>query len=330
MNETQLSRWGAYGRSVDVSGPNGVNVPMAPNAKYFFVGKTTLPSYADFQQEFKGYDADGGNRIFPSLAAMIADANVVASRGDVIYILPGHTETISSSTALSLSVAGITIVSLGIGGLRATFTLDTATSATINVTANNVSFQNCIFIANFAAIVACFTLTTAKDFQLLNCEFRDTTSILNFVSIVTTDTTSNHADGLTMIGSKRIGAGATTNTTIANPLGTNDRWVITDNYFAHAAVTGGGAIIIATGKILTNIVYRRNIHNFVGATSLTTGLLITTDGTTNSGVIADNYDQNLDATTEILVTASSGFIFFNNYHSAVADKSGYLLPAADA
>ena len=67
-----------------------------------------------------------------------------------------------------------------------------------------------------------------------------------------------------------------------------------------------------------------------GATGNTAGILVTTNGTTNSGVICRNFAQSLDATSEILATASSGFIFFNNYYSGAADKSGYLLPAADA
>jgi hypothetical protein len=73
-----------------------------------------------------------------------------------------------------------------------------------------------------------------------------------------------------------------------------------------------------------------NIMSFVGATNATTGTMITTDGTTNSGMISRNLIQSLDATSEILVTASSGFLFSQNYSSAVADKSGYLLPAGDS
>lgn len=300
--------------------------PRFVNGRVLIVGASTLPGLATLQRLF-GIDTFGKVRYFSTLAAAVAAAE--ANR-DTIYIVPGHTETISSATALTLSIAGMQIVGLGFGTLRPTFTLDTATTATINVTANNIRIENCIFVANFAAIVSAFTLTTAKDFQLDRCEFRDTSAILNFVALVTTDTTSNDADGLSITNSRRIGAGATTNTTIVSLLGTNGRVAIEGNYFAHSAVTGGGLMIIATGKIATDASIRRNTCNFVGATGLTTGMLITTNGTTNSGVIADNYDQNLDTTTEILVTASSGFVFFNNYHSGVADKSGYLLPAADA
>lgn len=296
--------------------------------RFFIVGKAGLAALTEVSGMYPGSYPDGTPVIFPSLA--LASAACVASRGDIIFVMPGHTETISSATALTLSVAGLTIIGLGTGSLRPTYTLDTATTATINVSAANVTFANCLFVANFAAIASPFTLTTAKEFAVKNCEFRDTSSILNFVAIVTTNSTTAAADGLTISGCKRIGAGADTNTTIVSLVGTNDRVTITDNYFAHAAVTAAGLMIIATGKIATNAVIRRNVCNFVGATGTTTGILITTNGSTNSGVIADNYVTSLDATTEILVTASSGFIFFNNYYTGTADKSGYLLPAADA
>lgn len=284
-----------------------------------------------FADSVNGVSGNGGTDPTSAKATVAqAVALCTAGQGDVIVCLPGHVETISDATTLILSVSGVRVISQGPGTLRATFTLDTATTATVKVTAASVTFENCIFVANFADIVACFTLTTAKDFTARNCEFRDTSSVLNFLATVVTDTTSNHADGLTVDKNKRIGAGATTSTTIVSMLGTNDRLSITDNYFSHAAVTGGGLMIIATGKVVTNAIIRRNVCNFVGATSLTTGTLITTNGSTNSGVIADNYVQNLDATTEILCTASSGFVFFSNLSSAVADKSGYIVPAQDS
>lgn len=320
MRENQLSRYGAFSRSLGL---------MSPGAKYHFVGLASLSWYGDFISEF-GVDADGGNRVFPTLTAAIADSNVVASRGDVIVILPGYTQTISSSTALSISKAGLTIIGLGNGSLRPTFTLDTATTATINITAANIEFQNCLFVANFADVASCFKLTTAKNFTIRNCEFRDTTSILNFTAIVDTNTTSNDADGLSILDSNYYGLSATSNSCVVKMDGTNTRLTIKNSYFAHAATTGAGLMPIATGKVVTNAVIENNRFNFVGATGLTVGTLITTDGSTNSGLLHGNIIFDLDATSEILVTASSGFKFGINYSSAVADKSGYIVPAQDA
>lgn len=301
------------------------NTPLT--GKIFVVGAATLPNIQILQDIMK-YDPDGIARLYTTIQA--ASTACTASANDLIIVCPGHTETVSSSTALSLATAGVTIRGIGYGGLRPTITLDTANTATINVTANNVRIENMIFVANFLAIASCFTLTTATDFQLLNCEFRDTSSVLNFVAIVDTDATSNHADGLVIQGCKRIGAGATTNTTIVKMDGTNNRLQVKGNYFNHAAVTAAGLMIIATGKVVTNMEIVGNVILLVGATNLTTGILITTDGSTNSGYLQGNAIQGLDDTTPILVTAASGLRFYDNKYSSNAGASGFLLPALDS
>jgi hypothetical protein len=87
---------------------------------------------------------------------------------------------------------------------------------------------------------------------------------------------------------------------------------------------------IATGKIITglnmgwNNLYRLNTDTATG------GVMIVTDGSTNTGVIYGNYVQTADTAGEIMVTATSGFGFFDNKESGVAGASGYLLPAADS
>jgi hypothetical protein len=237
----------------------------------------------------------------------------------------GHAERISSATALTLSISGLQMVGLGCGGLRPTFTLDTANTSTINVSAANVSFTNCLFVANFAAIASLFTLAAANDFRLDGCEFRDTTSILNFASIVTTDTVTNDASGLTVLNSLWNGLGATANTTMVNMKGTNFRLFVQGNYMTHAATTQAGGMIIATGKVVTGMQWIGNTHIFVGVDS-TVGEVVSTNGTTNSGVFQGNNTYSLATTTVNMCTASSGFKYFNNLHIATADKSGYLIP----
>lgn len=263
----------------------------------------------------------------------IANALLVSglAAGDIIYLMPGHTETISSSTALSLSVAGVRIVGLGSGRLRPTITLDTATSATINVTAANISIENCIFVANFADIVSCFTLANAPGFSLIDCETRDTSAILNFLNVIDTSATTGQADDLSLIRHKHLGLSATTATHIIKMDGTNKRLRVKDCYFAHANVDDGGLFMpIATGKVVTDMEVDGCIFNLVGVSSATAGVLITTDGSTNSGYVARSYVKHLDATSEIMCTASSGFIFMDLKASAVADKQGYLVPGADS
>lgn len=274
-----------------------------------------------------GADISNGSYLRPFRTIAGGLSKCVANRGDMLMVMPGHAENVSSATGLLMNVAGVVVVGIGAGALRPVITLDTATTATIAVSAANMGFVNCIFKANFAAIVAVFTIGAAQEFLLSGCEFRDISAILNFVNIVDTDAVTNDADGLYIENCKRIGAGATANTCIVKMDGTNDRLTIRNNYFAHSAVTAAGLMPIATGKVVTNAVIDANTINLVGATGVSTGVIITTDGTTNSGMISRNFVQSLDATTVILVTAGSGFRYNQNYYSGSADLSGYLLPA---
>lgn len=304
----------------------GVPVNVAHPGQAFFLNNSGVLG----PRSISASDSNAGTYQKPFATLAGALAQCTPSRGDIIYVNPGHAETISSATALSLSIAGVAIIGLGVGNLRPTFTLDTANTSTINVTANQITIINCLFKANFLAIASLFTLTNAKDFTLNNCEFRDNSAVLNFARIVTTSATSNAADGLLIQECQMYGLGATSNSCLVKMQGTNDRLGIRGCYVAHAAVTDAGLMPISTGKVITNAQILDNILNFVGSTAATTGTCITTDGTTNSGIMGRNFIQSLDATTEILVTASSGLIFSQNYSSAVADKSGYLVPGADS
>lgn len=264
---------------------------------------------------------------FATLGKAVASAT--ANNNDVIVLLPNHAEKISNATALNLSIAGIQIIGFGSGNDRPTITLDTANTSTITVSANNVHIENVIFVSNFLAVAALFTLTTAKDFQLVNCVVKDTSSILNFIAVVVTDTTSNDADGLLIQGCQFIFLATSGAVKLFSALGTNDRWTIQNNYYTAQTTNAGAVMPIAAGKILTNLRLTGNFFDTTNASGTATGLLITTNGTTNSGVIANNQEWSL-ATSPLLVTATSGFVYSQNYHADAADTSGYLLPVADS
>lgn len=308
--------------------PNGVSsfgIPLLGSGDIFTTGKVF------FVSSTSGNNGSNGKSPSKALATLAnAAARCTANKGDIIVLMPGHAESISSSTSLTLSTAGVTVIGVGLGAARPTLTFTTAATATINVTANSVAFKNVLFVANFADIVAPFTLTTAKDFTLIDCAFRDTSAILNFLYIIDTNATSNAADGIRIEDCRRMGLGATNNTSIIKMDGTNDRLTVKRCFFKHAATTAAGFMQIATTKAVTNAWVEDNVFDLVGATGLTTGTLITTDVSTNSGMIRRNTIFSLDATSEILVTASSGFHFDENHSSAVADASGYVLPARDS
>ena len=313
-----------------LSGPQMSNFPGGFSNGLLVRGVPVLNSYNGqvfWVDSNNGGDGNPGTYNRPLATIDRAFSLVVSGRGDVVMVKPGHAETISSAAILVPDVAGVAVVGLGQGSLRPTLTFGTATTASIPVGAANIIFQNFILKANYAAIVAPFTVS-AKDFSLIDVEFRDNSSVLNFKYMVDTSAISNAVDGLGIYGCRFLGQGTTSNTGCINMQGTNDRLFFKQNHVRIKATTAACLMQIATGKSITSAEIERN--DLQSAYNGAAGIIITTDQTSNEGLIAYNNIKSLSTTTEILVTASSGFRFQQNYHTAVADKSGYLLPAADA
>lgn len=314
LNGNQLSRYGALVRTL----PNS-----APNAKVFFVSKITPAWYGDFAEEFSATDPQGTPRLFATIATALAQC--VANRGDVIVVLPGHTETVSSATALAFNIAGVTILGVGTGSLRPTITLDTAATSKIVVSVANFTIRNFIFIANFADIATCFLLSSAPEFTAEDCEFRDTSSILNFLATVTT-TVSVNSDGLKFNRNRLKILGTTAATTPIKVLNTMDRIQINENFITKAVLNNTSCLLDHGALVVTNLEMARNRIFSANTDSATGGFLITTSSTTNSGMVFDNYVNGLDIAAEILVTAGSKYGMMNNLYNGDANASGFVSP----
>jgi len=119
-----------------------------------------------------GSDGNKGTFDQPFSTLDYAVSRCVANRGDIIFVKPGHSETIATATALAIDVAGVAVVGLGRGSNRPTFNL-TATTSTIAMSANNCVFWNCLVTGGIDAIVAVFTVSGADCALQLN--YRDVT-----------------------------------------------------------------------------------------------------------------------------------------------------------
>lgn len=251
-----------------------------------------------------------------------------ASRGDIIFVMPGHAETISSNAIIALDVAGITVVGLGVGSLRPTLTF-TAAAATIPVTAANITVTNILHVANFADVATAYTNNAAPEFCTEGSEFRDTSSVLNFVACVTT-TVSVNADGLAFVKNKVYGLGTTAGTTPVKVAGTISRPTINDNVVVLAALNNTSGLLAHGALVVTGLEMARNKVFRPSTDTATGGLLITRSSTTNTGMVYDNYVKSLDVAGMLIVTTGSGYGFTNNQMSGTADTSGILIPAADS
>ena len=307
-----------YGRVI-------ANRLAAGNAgKVIVVGASAI-AHRDIYEQLFVPDADG-----KVLFAATVDAAIglcTANGGDTIYVLPGHTETVTA-TSIALDVAGVNIVGLGNGLNRPTFTFGAAV-ATITVSGANCSWKGCHFVANFDNVAAAFTLGAAKDFVLEGNTFVDNSAALHFLSIVVTGTTDNACDGLTIVGNSWHGL-AVAPAAAFSILGDLNFLKVTDNFVNMASTDDEGSFITLTADTVLSAQILRNTHIVVGSTGATVGIFLTASSTDNTGIVAYNLVSSLDTTGELIATAGTGLKFFENYYTGTADASGKLWPAVDA
>lgn len=229
--------------------------PKAVSGKTFIVGKASLPN-RDMVLQIFGPDPDGRTRYAATITATLALCT--ASAGDVIYVLPGHTEVITGAAGIVANVAGVSIIGLGNGSLMPTISFTTAIGAQMTVTAANVTFQNIKFSIGFDAVTAMISVTGAY-VSFLDCEFQTNTGAFGTVLGILTAAT---ATGLNIQRCRFLGpatnSGTTTTAQIKHEVGID--YVIKDNYFTgkmtqsilNATTILGGLIdnnrfVVATG-----------------------------------------------------------------------------------
>jgi hypothetical protein len=276
-----------------------------------------------------GSDGNPGTFGAPFSTLDYAIGRCTANRGDIIFVKPGHAETITSATTIAMDVAGVAIIGLGTGTKRPTFTYTTANTATINVTADNMSVINCSFVGNFLGIASAFTLGAAAYFTLQACSFKDTSAILNFLAVVTT-TVSTNSDYL-VIADNYIDSDATTrNVAPIVILNTMDGLTVTNNRVVSTVAHNNISQLVShAALVMSDLLVKDNLVYCVNTDTATGAVLVSTTATTGSGIIADNYVRALDIAAAIMVTATAvQYGLFNNlYIGDGTSVSGFVLPA---
>lgn len=109
-----------------------------------------------------------------------------ASKGDRIYVMPGHAESLTGATSCVADVAGVQIIGLGTGALRPKLTYTTAAAATLSVTAANVHIEDIQFYSDYTGgITAGVTVGASADgFRMKNCRFEEAANTKEFLITV--------------------------------------------------------------------------------------------------------------------------------------------------
>lgn len=217
-------------------------------------------------------DADIGANTFLTINDALLKCR--AAKGDVVLVLPGHTENIGAN-AFSNLVSGTKIVGLGHGTLRPTLTW-TATGSTVLMNAANVELHNMILnmdpgtgTVNVAAPIT----ISAAGCGLFGLQMRMGTDANAKVTIGITTTAA--ADDLTIANCEAYGATAAGCTTQLRLVGAdrfkmmNCRWV-----GATTSVAVGTVQMLTTASLdvlIESCLFRNSVASSTGAFTGMTG-----------------------------------------------------------
>lgn len=210
----------------------------------------------------------GGNPDAPFLTIDYAIGQCTADNGDIIYVMPGHAETITTAGAITCDVIGISIIGIGDGADRPTITWgSTDNAATWLITAASVKIKNILGVCGDDSLTSAFVVSAA-DCEL-DITWRDPANVEAVCCILTT-TDANRLK----IKLKYEGDAATGNV-CATPISLIgvDNADITVDFYGKAS-TG---IIDMSGTACLGIVARGYFYNS-GTTNLSKNMTATIGG----------------------------------------------------
>ena len=289
------------------------------SGRTFFVLKTSATNYTQFVEEHPPYKSGDGVVTTPAVYNTIDDAigACTANQGDIIFVMPGHTETVTNGS-IAADIAGVTIIGLGTGSTKPTLTFS-ATNSKVNVTAANVTFKNFRCTAGIGDIVTAFLhATAAQNTQYIDIEFY-ATSTYNFINQYTLGA-ANISDGCRWERNYVRTADAGQLALVVTAAAQNDLKFY-NNYVVHAAAAAG--LLTAGSAELLGLDVRGNFVQ-TGQTDGSVGVLVITTGTASSGAIVDNDMKTADAAANVAIPIASKVYAARNY-IAGADEVGTVV-----
>ncbi len=127
-------------------------------------------------------DTDGKGRNpdtpFATLVYAFSSDLPVASNGDTILVMPGHTETLSGEAALAIDIAGVKIEGLGWEGSKPLLNIDTehTEAAPILISADGCILDNFKILGINAGGSKVAIEITGDNTKISRCDFRETST----------------------------------------------------------------------------------------------------------------------------------------------------------
>jgi hypothetical protein len=286
----------------------GIPLTVSNPGKVFWVNGTTVLAPG----AVGGSNGNDGSYRRPFATIDYAVGKCTANRGDIIMVMPGHSETISSATSLVFDVAGVAVIGLGTGSLRPDLNFSN-TAGSVEVDAADVTLYNLTLTADVTAVVVGVNVD-ANGFTMDSCEFRYNATGDDFITMIDIDAFDDavisncvfHAEE-TAGCSEAIRMDDALRTKIINCHFTGD--------FTDGAIIGEGAV--STGILVAdNYIYHSD----------TTGGEVIDLNVASTGLIVGNRCGTLFPTAPYTAFDPGSCLCLENYVANAIDESGALTP----
>jgi hypothetical protein len=256
---------------------------------------------------------DGTSPSNPLVTIDAAIGKCTANKGDIVVVMPEHSENISSATSLVVDVAGVSIIGLGRGRNRPQLHF-TNTAGSIEMDAANTRLSNVVLLASVSAVVVGINVD-ADGVMLDNLEFGYVDTGDDFVTMVDVD-----AFDYTEIINCRFLTEAAAGCAEALRLDDCHFVRIIGNWFSG---NFSDSAIVGEGALGTDLLLADNyIYN--GDTGDANGIDINVAST---GIISNNRIATLYAAAVANLLDPGSCLCTENYCVNAIDETGIVIPA---
>jgi len=288
--------------------------------KIVVVGSSSIAHYSDYRAMFTMSSADAQLHFVETVDAAIDKCT--ANSGDTIFVLPGHSETITG-TGITVDVAGLSIVGLGTGSLIPNIIHNHA-DAEVSISASNSTWENFRHTADVTAVKVGVEIEDAASYVTVRgCKFDvNLTGTDEFLVSVRTNDASNFAIIEDNDFNMGLGGAVAAISFTKDTEGTIVRGNTAIGDYSTANING-----ITT--LSTNLLIENNllVNGLTGAVGTEPGIELLT-GTT--GILRNNQIASNLATIDAAIVADAMMLFENYYCEAVTETGALIgTPSVD-
>ncbi len=302
--------------------PNGITSFGVPVLGSGAAVPATTGSYIFVDSNSGSNGNHGRDKDNPVADLASAIALTTAAKGDVIILMPGHAETVSTTITPK---AGSSIVGLGRGRNRAVFTATAAALDVFTISAANVTLQNFVIVGASASVTALLEISGAYP-TFIDMELQGAATPTSLVTV------SGGADGAIWRNCRFRAAAGTAIGIIIEATAIAPDWLMENIYFHGSSVRDvDTAFISMSKKSLTGLI----INGFYGLAVVGGDNVAGAFDFNSSTGLVDGLIVNAHVAFDTAVTAgevfdAGGMLTSQCFFNDVASATGARFPATTA